>query len=266
MLLPAHIKYLDQEVAPVIRQMQGPWVDLHGYASRLGDHTKNMVLSDKRINTVKQRISGYAKQVNFQIQKPYGETESGDSVDPNDGYWRAVEVYVYAHKPPPPKPVPPVVTAATQFEIRVVGGGSASIILQGDYYFFQIVDLVRRQTAFYQYTGLAVAIPGIPGLPGSLTKAGPPTKFRTTRPAELHQFNSKASLYQDPGATGGSASVGGTLRLMIEEMHDFDGFIFTVPRLIPIEGGSGIQSPGLGSIPVSGLLALISRIYPFTSY
>lgn len=265
-LLRAHIDFLDKEVATVIRGMQGPWVDLFGYASRVGDAAFNMALSEHRINAVKQRISRYANQVNFQIQKGLGETESGPNERDNSGIWRAVDVYVYAHKPPPPKPVPPIVTASTQFEIRVVGGGSASIIVQADNYLFQIVDLVRRKTAFFLYTGggLGISIPKIPG-PGSVTKAGPPTKFSTTRPAELHQFNSKASLFQDPGATIGPASVGGTMRLTIEEIHDFSGLISTRPSIIPIAGGSGIQMPGLGSVS-KGVLAKVSDVFPFTGY
>jgi hypothetical protein len=168
-------------------------VDLFGYASRIGDTGFNLALSEQRINTVKKRISTYASNVNFQIQKGLGESESGPDERDNAGYYRAVEVYVYAFKPPPPKPVPPVVIAATKWEIRVVGGGSASIIVQADNYFFQIVDLVRRKTAFYFYTGggLGISIPKIPG-PGSVTKAGPPTMFRTKFPAELYMFNSEA--------------------------------------------------------------------------
>jgi hypothetical protein len=149
------------------------------------------------------------------------------------------------------------------FEIRVVGGGSASVFLQTDNYFFQIVDQGRRQTAFYFYTGggLGVSIPKIPG-PGSITWTGPMAPFRTSRPAELHQFNSKASLYQDPGTTIGPFSTGGTLRLTIHEIHDASGLIFTDPRIIPIEGGWGVQPPGLGSA-TEGVLALASPILPF---
>ena len=265
-ILRGHIDFLDKEVAAVIRSMQGPWVDLFGYASRIGDGRFNMALSEHRMNTVKQRISQYAKAVNFQLQKRLGDTESGPNERDNSGYWRAVEVYVYAHKPPPPKPVPKSVSAATQFEIRVVGGGSASIIAQVDNYFFQIVDLVRRKTAFYLYTGggLGISIPKIPG-PGSVTKVGPLTKFRTSRPAELYQFNSRASLFQDPGATFGSKDVGGTFRLTIEEVQDFSGLIHTIPTTIPISGGWGIQMPGLGSVS-TGVLTLVSAVLPFTGY
>jgi hypothetical protein len=223
-----------------------------------------MALSEQRINAVKQRVSKYANTVNFQIQRGFGETESGPDERDNSGYWRAVDVYVYAFKPPSPRSLP--TTAATQFEIRVVGGGSASAVVQADNYIFQIVDLVRRQTAFYHYTGvgLGLSIPKIPG-PGSMTWAGPPAKFRTTRSAELYQFNSRAILEQDPGATIGPASVGGTLKLKFTDIRDFDGKIFTIPITIPIEGGSGVQMPGAGSL-TDGVLALATSIFPFAGY
>jgi hypothetical protein len=146
-----------------------------------------------------------------------------------------------------------------------VGGGSASILAQADNYFFQIVDVMRHQTAFYFYTGVAVPFPSIPFSQGSVTKTGPPTKFRTTRHTELHQFNSKASLYQDPGATLGNLSVGGTLRLTIKDIQDASGLISTIPGTIPIEGGSGFQMPGLGSAG-EGVLAWQGQVFPFTGY
>ena len=97
-------------------------------------------------------------------------------------------------------PVGPPPEQAIHFEIRVVGGVSASILAQADNYIFQIVDVMRRKTAFYHYTGfgLGISIPKVPG-PGSMTKSGLPTKFRTTRHTELHQFNSKASLFSGLG-------------------------------------------------------------------
>lgn len=265
-LLPAHTVFRDREVASVILGMQGPWADLFGYASSVGSASANLKLSEQRIAETKKHISGYASNVNFQIQTGFGESESGPVESDNSGYYRAVEVYVYAFKPPAPKPPKPVVTAATKFEIRVVGGGSASLLAQADNYFFQIVDLVRRQTAFFFYTGvgLGISIPKIPG-PGSVTKAGPSAKFSTTLPAELHMFDSKAQLFQDPGATFGPASVGGTLRLSIDEIFDGSHFIFTRPGIVPIEGGLGIQMPGLGSAS-KGVLTLASGIFPFTGY
>lgn len=263
-LLQAHVDFLDKEVAGVIRNMQGPWVDLFGYASRVGDARFNMTLSEQRISSIKQRISRYATLVNFQIQKGFGETQSGPNERDNSGYWRAVEVYVYAHRPPPPKPVPPI--ASTQFEIRVVGGGSMSAVIQADDYIFQIVDLARSKTAFYFYTGVGVglSIPKIPG-PGSMTYAGPPTKFGTSRSAELHMFNSRAVLSQEPGATIGRLSIDGALGLRMTGVSDFAGRIFTVPITIKIEGGPGIQMPGAGSV-TEGVLAMATPVWPFTGY
>jgi hypothetical protein len=265
-MLASHRAFLDKEVAPVIRGMQGPWVDMFGYASRLGSASFNQQLSEQRIAEIRKHIATYAKNVNFQIQTGFGESQSGPKETDDSGYYRAVEVYVYASKPPAPKPPKPVVTAATKFEIRVVGGGSASIIAQADNYFFQIVDIVRQQTAFFFYTGggVGISIPKIPG-PGSVTKTGPPTPFDTTLPAELYMFNSKAQLYQDAGATFGNWSFEGTMRLGIDEIYDGKNFIFTKPNLIPISGGAGIQMPGLGSVS-KGVLALVAGPWPFSGY
>jgi hypothetical protein len=106
-LLLAHQEYLDTEVRNVIRTMPKPWIDLFGYASRIGDATFNLGLSTRRINAVKARIAEYANQVNFQTSVGYGETQSGPNERNNDGYYRAVEVYVYADKPAPPSPPKP---------------------------------------------------------------------------------------------------------------------------------------------------------------
>ncbi|MBB3219616.1 hypothetical protein [Pseudoduganella umbonata] len=166
---------------------------------------------------------------------------------------------------PPPKPPGPA--QSTEFEIRVVGGFSASLLLQADNYIFQIVDLKAKKTAFFFYTagGLGISLPKIPG-PGSMTYAGPPTRFTTTRSVELHQFNSKASLFQDPGATAGPLSAAGTFRLSIEEIIDAQGLLAsTRPGIIPVEGGTGLQMPGLGSV-TTGVLALHSAIFPFNGY
>lgn len=267
----AHKAWLEKKVKPILQSNPGAWVDLIGHASRQWSktqgsnaHTLNKNLSTQRCAEMKTYIKGFSPSAKFNVEIDAGDKESVGPKE-NDGYDRAVEVLVYSSgKPPgPPPPKPP---ATRDFEIRVVGGGSASIIAQTDDYFFQIVDLVRRTTAFFFYTGggVGISIPKIPG-PGSVTMTGPTTRFHTTRDASLYMFNSKASMYQDPGATIGPWSVGGTIRLSIEEIVDGDGMIFTVPGLIPIEGGSGIQMPGLGSV-TTGVLAKTTPDWPFTGY
>ncbi|HEV3020859.1 MAG TPA: hypothetical protein VGX76_00270 [Pirellulales bacterium] len=269
-LLPAHTTWLDDHVKPLVTANPASSVDVIGHASRQWRHTGgnnshvlNHDLSIERCNAVRRQVETYGAGVRFNVVAGKGDDESV-MPNPDDGYDRAVEVQV--NLTAPPKKVEPPQVQAYEFEIRVVGGGSASALLQADNYCFQIVDLVRRKTAFYQYTGfgLGVSIPKIPG-PGSMTFTGPPTKFRTTRPAELFQFNSKASLYQDPGATIGSYSIMGTLRLNMSEITDFYGLMSTIPSTLPIEGGSGVQMPGLGSSS-EGVLAMISPILPFTGY
>lgn len=223
----------------------------------------NRALSFQRCEALKGKIGAYGPSVRFNIEQAEGDDESLGP-NPDDGYDRAVEVLVYAV--PPPKKITPPKVVSTRFEIRVVGGGSASLGLQADNYFFQIVDLTKLRTAFYFYTGggLGISLPKIPG-PGSVTKKGPPTPFTTSRDTQLYMFNSKASLYQDAGATFGSTSVGGTMRLAITEIFDSAGLIATRPSIIPMSGGWGIQMPGLGSAS-EGVLALMGSPGPFTGY
>lgn len=270
-LLEDHRCWLRDKVVPKILARPNAWIDLYGYASKLGNQPDNLALSRARAEAVKtfltQQLAIHGRSIEgmVNIDCGFGETAPGYSANDSDNapYWRAAEVVVFGSRPTVVRPpaVPP--TGNNLFEIRVVGGGSASVFLQADNYFFQIIDLGRHQTAFFFYTGggLGVSIPKIPGA-GSVTHSGPMTPFRTSRPAELHQFNAKASLYQDPGATVGPFSTGGTLRLTMHHIHDASGLIFTDPRIIPIEGGWGIQMPGLGSA-TEGVLALASPILPF---
>jgi hypothetical protein len=268
--LPAHTAWLDAKVRPVVGTNPSAWVDLLGHASRqwkatggLNSHMLNRALSFKRCEALKGKIGVYGPSVRFNIEMAEGDDESLGP-NPDDGYDRAVEVLVYA-VPPPKKTAPPKVVS-TRFEIRVVGGGSASVGLQTDDYFFQIVDLTKLRAAFYFYTGvgLGISIPKIPG-PGSMTKKGPTTPFTTSRDTQLYMFNSKASLYQDAGATFGSSSVGGTMRLSITEIFDSAGLIATRPSIIPMSGGWGVQMPGLGSAS-EGVLALVAGPWPFSGY
>src|SRR5262249_26724266 len=63
--------------------------------------------SQERINEVRKHIATYAPQINFQINEALGDTESGANARDNDGYYRAVSVYVFAFKPPVRQPEPP---------------------------------------------------------------------------------------------------------------------------------------------------------------
>lgn len=273
-LQPGHREWLQKVVVPAILARPNAWIDLYGFASKIGNSQANIALSKARATEVKYFLGGQLAirgesierrvNIDFGFGEDHPAYKAGES--DNSPNWRAAEVLIFGTKPKiirKPKVEPP---KAISFEIRVVGGGSASIIAQTDHYYFQIVDIVRRKTMFFLYTGagIGVSIPKLPG-PGSVTKIGPPTQFTTNRPASLHQFNSESSMYQDAGATFLDKSVGGTIHLSINKIIDGEHMIFTNPKIIPISGGSGIQMPGLGSA-TKGVLAKVSDEFQFTGY
>jgi hypothetical protein len=104
MLLPAHIAWLDNVVARLLRSLPDPWVDLYGYASHLGNHAFNKRLSDDRWEAVRKHIKTYGVKVSFPDERGFGDTRSTGTATDNSGAWRAVEVFVFGAMPPP-KPV-----------------------------------------------------------------------------------------------------------------------------------------------------------------
>lgn len=272
-LQSGHQEWLKNEVVPAILARPNAWIDLFGYASKVGNAQANLKLSKDRATAVKYFLGeqlamrGISIEGKVNIDHGFGEDApdyiAGES--DNSPNWRAADVIVFGTKPKIVRK-PKIKPQSSIYEIRVVGGGSASIIVQTDNYFFQIVDILRRRTMFFYFTGIGagISIPKIPG-PGSATKAGHPTRFSTARPAELYQFNSEATLTQAAGATFGSSSVGGTMYLTIDKIIDSSGLISTIPKRIPVAGGWGIQMPGLGST-TKGVLAKMSDEFPFTGY
>jgi len=62
-------------------------------------------------------VATYANQVNFNINKALGEYKSEGGKDDNWGYWRRVEIYVFAEPPKPgfkPSPRAPKTESATR--------------------------------------------------------------------------------------------------------------------------------------------------------
>ena len=107
-LLGSHINWLDQNVAPIIRSQPNSWVDLHGYASKRGDTKFNDYISQQRCDSAKSRIINYANRINFNIYRAYGASESGSNPSNNDGYWRAIDIYVFSAEPSPKPKQPPL--------------------------------------------------------------------------------------------------------------------------------------------------------------
>lgn len=246
-LLREHMEFLDSRVRPLLRSMQGPWVDIIGYASHRGGEGYNQRLSEQRCQKVRDYLDAL-DDVNFQIVRGLGETQSGsDGEADNYGWWRAVGIYVYATRPPR---APADDGRSTEFKIRVLGGASASYYAQADDYTFEIVDTKHDVGATFLYYGFGGTIPlppQIPSIPFSQVKAGPFTPFRTTAPVFLSDFDGAAELYQDPGIAYGWDSMGGTYRLVIESTSLYKAGVSVRPSIIPISGGFGLATPSAGS-------------------
>lgn len=91
------------------------FICLRRSSAQLSTPQSNQELSDKRCKSVKARVAAYASQVNFKIEQAKGESESmGDDYD-DDGYWWAIEIYVFSSKPPPQKFKPVLQDAAVSY-------------------------------------------------------------------------------------------------------------------------------------------------------
>lgn len=274
-LLPDHITWLDTTVAPLVKAVPDSWVNIIGYASHLrfaGDHAHSHVLNERlsfdRCESVRKRVTTYGAPVQFPKEWGKGDSESTGGIDNNDGYWRAVDVYVYGNlpaPPPPPRPPapPPSVPSSTKFRIRVFRASGASIlIVQGDAVVFQIVDDANVQCGVYYYigAGVAVSIKGITTPPGSIAGAGAFTPFVASRPIRLASFEGEANFFQSPGVSVGSHSLGGQAYIAPESsrLRAMPGVRMTVlsPQVIPVATGSGFGA-GLGSVSTGKLSAPI---------
>ena len=277
-LKPGHRQWLEKEVFRAIMARPNAWVDIYGYASKKGNTQQNLALSKARATEAKNFLGGLlamkGKSIETMVKIDHGFGEdapdyiAGES--DNSPNWRAAEVIVFGTKPRIVRK-PKTQIQHNKFEIRLMGGFSiGAIVAQSDNYFFQIVDVVRRRTMFFHYTGGGIAVPLPPPFsvlpsPGSVSQTGPAATFTTRKPVELYQFNARAGLMQEPGATFGGKSIAGTL-LLTPEVIGSDGLrVFTNPSPIRIEGGPGFQMPGAGSSTI-GTLAKISEEMQFVNY
>lgn len=115
---------------------------------------------------------------------------------------------------------------------------------------------------FFSYSAVGVATPSPPGLPVSFTGVGPLADFRTTAPVQIFQFEGPATLFQDPGATIGPKSAGGTMRLSFDTKNLLRAGARVIPGIVPMDGGPGLQTPSTGSVS-PGVLVRQSKEVPF---
>jgi len=263
-LLPAHLAWLDTQAIPLVKTKIAPWIDVIGYASRKGNTAYNQQLSFQRCEAVKNHVRLRLGQAEFNVENARGESESLGDEKNDDGYWRAVEVYVFGFQPPKPIAKPSPTPPTNRFKIRVMVGATGTLPYfdgpQADVYYFEIVDVVRRMRSLFGYGGGGLAIPTL--LPAflSVSATGPFSDFTTSRSESLSSFDGAAQLYQDPGITVGPGSAGGTLRLKLESRTLVSHVTLVSPSIIPVAGGTGF-GVGAGSA-TRGALRMLFKATP----
>jgi hypothetical protein len=242
-LLPGHTAWLDGAITTAKSSIR-PWIDMLGYASRLGSTAFNQNLSYRRCEAVRAHLSPRHPGADFNVEWAKGETESLGAENDNDGYWRAVDVYVYGFRPPTvaPKVPPPVSTGSRHFKIRIIGGVSGGFKgPAGDAYFFQIVDIPKRTQAIFSYVGGGLSIPTPFPLPISDARNGEFTEFHTSRGEVLASFAGRASFYQDPGISLGPLSLGGTYHLSLRSRTLISHLTLLNPSLLTLSAHSDVS-------------------------
>lgn len=244
-LLEDHKAWIDRTVGPIITSLQGTWVDLIGYASKLGNPKSNKALSERRVDAVHAYIATWKKGINFQKETGLGEEQSLGEETNDDGYFRAVEVYVYGFAPPPLRPrLPPAKRVGQDFAIRPVSALSIGIGAAGaDAVAFDIGEPAKAKWRRFIYAGasanVSIKIPGLP--PIGSGGSGPSKRFSTSRPCKLEDFDGEATLFNGPGLAIGPISVGGEMGLSIESRKLIPKAAIVRPRVISMTNNTGLQ-------------------------
>ncbi|HLY17837.1 MAG TPA: hypothetical protein VKR61_11480 [Bryobacteraceae bacterium] len=270
----SHRRWLDDYVQPVLRSLEGPWVDFIGYASQLGPAGNNYFLSSERCRKVKDWVSNYSSRIHWNVQWPKGASESATIASNNDGWWRAVEISIYGFKPP--TAMPSTMGGSRDFEIRYVVGGSVSPgdlmdsplpVPGGHGYVFEITDKKNSEKAYFvhgQMTLPLLTVPVFPfvgGLGANSSLPGPPTPFHTSVPVELHDFEGTATVFQNPGVS----SLGGNLTISIEsDALARLGAVLRPSSVLTVNTSSGVlNAPSLGAVGLPGTLTMWGAPRPY---
>ena len=179
---------------------------MHGYASKTGEFSHNVLLSANREQEVEKEFrKRIAAKGLTDAEIAYDRVFHGSkdtTVKGENEEGRAVYVVIQRPTLPPPpiivKPPPPPPTSK-KFKIMVLGDVTVAKTLGGEVSFFQIVDTDNNLTAFFLYKGKGVSWPVPFTPPASLTMKGGFTSFETTKPVELKDFEGNASYGQGPG-------------------------------------------------------------------
>jgi hypothetical protein len=260
-LLDSHKAWLDSNVRPVVESLPNPWIDLMGYASRLGNSNFNQQLSGQRCDAVQSYVKDYSSNLKFPMEWGKGEDESGPDEKDNSGYFRAVEIYVYGDEPAVVRPRLPTFKklGSRQFKVRFLGGVSAGKnVFTIDLVFFEIVDTKPPQmTATFLYHGKGFAVPTF--TPGSISLTGAFRPFLTKNATFLPAFIGDANLTQPPSLTAGPLGIGTDVILSLWALRLTRNH--TIPHDLRLPTGAGLGITVLSG--TGGRLSMVQNPKPF---
>jgi hypothetical protein len=258
-LLYDHQSELNSRIIKAAWPHQGGWIDIVGYASKLGDADKNMTLSIARCDSVRKYLAPHldtlGSRFRFNVVMGRGEEESQDDPNEDDGFYRAVIVKLFAQGEykwePPPKPEakPVAMQPADRFEFKAIQVSSANVkVGQSDIVEFSIRDIRNSRIRYFMYIGGGGTIP-TPGPPvgASVGRNSNPATFLTRVPVpDFEKFEGNGTLKQEAGAALGTNSIGGECTLTWTPKayteRSIDGNIevkFSTGKGIGFSGGSG---------------------------
>ncbi|QRR03009.1 hypothetical protein [Dyadobacter sandarakinus] len=226
-----------------MRSQTDYWINLVGYASKIGNRSHNMNLSLQRCAEVqKEIVTGKNRLYVAEFRKTVARGSDASPDNPGDdfGYWRSVKIYVHKGAPPPPLPAPkpPVSRLVTQrFALKMMGGQSLSLFkfLGRDEYVFQIKDVDSGAVRCFLYRGTSVSV-GLPGMPVSISGSSDWVPFSTISHFALtvDDFNNvMMGVGQEPGISAGSTSVRGLFYIDFGRMVDSQQFVVRETEIVP---------------------------------
>lgn len=138
-------------------------IRLVGYASKLGDATKNEMLSYARMDTVLKFLQSIDNRAMDRIEtfSAVGEAGYEAAESDNSATWRAVEVHIFIGDIPPPpppphvKPVPRKVVPLPggerfdEWSVATPGGAFISAVVGGGFNIFFVNNKKRNETRGY---------------------------------------------------------------------------------------------------------------------
>ena len=122
--LDSHKAWITLHFVPALRKHPNAWIDLIGFASRLGNAAANLRLSERRIAATEAFVKQQYPGIRVNVRLATGNKEATSfryAHSDDDRYWRAVLIRWYGIPLDIPTPVYPPDPFASPLMFRVYG-------------------------------------------------------------------------------------------------------------------------------------------------